>query len=107
VKGTSEKQLCAWKRFQVYLQSIGLSRDPYLDGFDRDQKHKILCAFGQYIQESRFSTKPKKLLKSESVRSTLDCVAQAFKLAARADPRLDTNGKLAFILQQQLRGYRA
>jgi hypothetical protein len=31
----------------------------------------------------------------------------AFKLAAQADPRLDTNGKLTFILQRQLWGYRA
>jgi hypothetical protein len=32
-------------------------------------------------------------------------VAQAYKLADRADPRLDTDKKLAFILQRQLRGY--
>jgi hypothetical protein len=107
VKGTSEKQLCAGRRFQTYLQSIGITADPYLDGVDRGQRHKILCAFGQYIRESRFSTKPTKLLKSESVRSVLDCVAQAFKLAVQADPRLDANGKLAFILQRQLRGYRS
>jgi hypothetical protein len=35
VKGTSEKQLCAWKCFQGYLQSIGIQDDPFLDGFDR------------------------------------------------------------------------
>jgi len=29
----------------------------------------------------------------------LDCVAQAFKLAAHADPQLDIDGKFAFILQ--------
>jgi hypothetical protein len=99
VKGTSEKQLRAWKRFQSYLQSIGIINDPYLEGFDRGQRHKILCAFGQYIRESGFSGKTTKLLKSESVRSALDCVAQAFKLAAHADPRLDIDGKFAFILQ--------
>jgi hypothetical protein len=32
-------------------------------------------------------------------------VAQAYKLADRADPRLDVNKKLAFISQRQLRGY--
>jgi hypothetical protein len=32
-------------------------------------------------------------------------VAQAFKLADRADPRLDREKKLAFLLQRQLRGY--
>jgi len=107
VKGTSEKQLRAWKRFQSYLQPIGIINDPYLEGFDRGQQHKIICAFGQYIRESGFSGKPTKLLKSESVRSAMDCVAQAFKLAAHTDPRLDINGKFAFILQRQLRGYRS
>jgi hypothetical protein len=34
-------------------------------------------------------------------------VAQAFKLAVRPDPRLDVDGKLAFILQRQLRGYQS
>jgi hypothetical protein len=44
--------------------------------------------------------------KSESVRAALDNVSQAFKLAARPDPRLNVDGKFAFILQRQLRGYR-
>jgi hypothetical protein len=47
VKGTSEKQLCAWCRFQAYLQSIGIIGDPFLDNFDRGQKHKI--AFYQKV----------------------------------------------------------
>jgi hypothetical protein len=34
-------------------------------------------------------------------------MAQAFKLAVRADPRLDTDKKLAFLLQRQLRGYKS
>jgi hypothetical protein len=32
-------------------------------------------------------------------------VAQAYKLADRLDPRLDADGKFAFILQRQMRGY--
>jgi hypothetical protein len=32
-------------------------------------------------------------------------VAQTYKLADRADPRLDVDGKFAFLLQRQLRGY--
>jgi len=99
VKGTSEKQLRVWKWFQTYLQSIGIRDDPYLDGFDRGQKHKLLSAFGQFIRESRFGSKSSKLFKAESVRASLDCMAQAFKLAFQPDPRLDSDGKLAFILQ--------
>lgn len=41
----------------------------------------------------------------DSVRSTLDGVAQTFKLADKPDPRLDGESKLAFLLQRQLRSY--
>lgn len=37
----------------------------------------------------------------------MDCVAQTFKLANRPDPRLDADGKLAFLRQRQLRGYKS
>jgi hypothetical protein len=37
VKGTNAKQVRAWARFQRYLQSIGLSSNPYLDGFTQFQ----------------------------------------------------------------------
>lgn len=58
------------------------------------------------MREGRFCTKATKTIKSDSVRATLDCVAQAFKLADRADPRLDADGKLAFLLQRQLCRYK-
>jgi hypothetical protein len=70
-----------------------------------ERKHKILSAFAQSIREGRFRPRVSKDLKSKSVRATLDCVAQAYKLADRGDPKLDTNGKLAFFLQRQLHGY--
>jgi hypothetical protein len=37
VEGTNAKQVRAWARFQHYLRSIGLSSDPYLDGFTQFQ----------------------------------------------------------------------
>jgi len=107
VQGTTQKQIRAWRRFNQYLTSIGIGNDPYLESFDHGQRHKILCAFAQSIREGRFGSQPPKLLKAKSVRATLDCVAQAYKLADRADPRLDHDGKLAFPLQRQLRGYKS
>jgi hypothetical protein len=107
VKGTNQKQLRAWNRYKEYLISIGIQNDPYLETFDRGQRHKILSAFAQSIREGRFGSQPPKLLKADSVRATLDCVAQTYRLANRADPRLDADGKLAFLLQPQLRGYRS
>jgi hypothetical protein len=105
VKGTNAKQIRAWNRYRQYLLSIGLEGDLYLDELSRGTKHKILSAFAQAVREGRFSPRHFKNIKSESVHATLDCVAQTYKLADRADPRLDKDGKLAFILQRQLRGY--
>jgi hypothetical protein len=107
VKGTSQKQVRAWRWYKDYLMSIGIQTDPYLENFDRSQHHKILSAFAQSVREGCFGSKSPKLLKANSVRATLDCVAQAYKLADRADPRLDADGKLAFLLQRQLRGYKS
>jgi len=85
-KGTSEKQIRAWNRFLTYLLSIGIRDDDYLNSFDRTQKHKILSAFAQSIQEGCFGRKPSKFLKSDSVRASLDGMAQTFWLAGQSDP---------------------
>ena len=92
VQVTSEKQLRAWRRYKDYLMSIGIQHDLFLEGFNRGQHIKLLCAFAQSVREGRFGVKSPKLLKADSVRSTLDGVAQAYKLADRADPRLDADG---------------
>jgi len=105
VQGTNAKQARAWSRFNSYLILIGCYNDPYLESFSRAQRHRILVAFAHAIREGRFSSEHHKTLKSESIRATLDCVAQTFKLADKPDPRLDGENKLAFILQRQLRYY--
>jgi hypothetical protein len=87
VEGTNAKQVRAWGRFQIYLLSIGIRNDEYLNNFSRPQKHKILSAFTHSMRKARFCTKATKIIKSESVRTTLDCVAQTYKLPDRADPR--------------------
>jgi len=107
VEGTNAKFTLAWKRYKSYLQSIGICNDWYLDKFSRDKKHKILGGFCNAIREGRLHSKLVKTYKSESVRAALDNVSQAFKLAGRVDPRLDRDGKFAFILQRQLQGYRS
>jgi hypothetical protein len=107
VEGTNAKFSLAWKRYKTYLNSIGITHDCYLDNFSRDKTHKILGAFCQAIREGRLHSKSRRTHKSDSVRSALDNVSQAFKLAARPDPRLDRDGKFAFILQRQLRGYKS
>jgi len=106
VEGTHAKFNLAWKRYKSYLISIGINGDWYLDNFPKERKHKILGAFCNAIREGRLHSRRIRTCKSESVRSALDNVSQAFKLANRPDPRLDGDGKFALILQRQLRGYR-
>jgi hypothetical protein len=106
VETTDAKQALAWSRYKLYLSSIGIPKDWYLDSFDRYQRHKILSAFCNAIREGRLLTKQHKPNKATSVRAALDHVAQAYKLANRPDPRLDGDGKFAFILQCQIRGYK-
>jgi len=68
VEGTDAKQVCAWSCFQLYLQSIGLQSDPYLDPFSQDQKIKILGACAQSIREGGFCAQECHTpLKSDSV----------------------------------------
>jgi hypothetical protein len=103
---TNTKQALAWSRFQSYLKSIAITSDPYLDSFTSIQKIKILGAFAHALREGRFNKNKKFTPRSESIRATIDCVAQAYRLANRPDPRLDRDGKSSFLLQCQIRGYK-
>jgi hypothetical protein len=72
------------------------------------KKTKIISAFAHAIREGRLCDgKVSKTVKSESVRSALDCLSQIFKLADWPDPRLDGDGRFALLLQRQLRGYKS
>jgi hypothetical protein len=93
VEGTNAKQVRAWRHFRKYLEYIGIFHDHYLDNFSRSQRIKILSAYGHAIREGRLCDGHSgKAIKSESVRTALDCVSQVFKLADRPDPRLDEDG---------------
>ncbi len=75
VQGTNVKQTCTWNRYKSYLASTGITTNWYLDTFTLGQKHRILSAFAQAVQEGRFSNmNHHPIIKSESVRATLDCV---------------------------------
>jgi hypothetical protein len=106
VETTNKKQALTWSRFKVYLNSIGIIDDDYMDNFNKHQKQKILSAFCNAIREGRLLPKQNKSTKAGSVISTLNHVAQTYKLANRPDPRVDADVKFAFILQCQLRGYK-
>ena len=65
-----------------------------------------MSAFAQAIREATFSQRNRGELVEGTVNASLSYVAQAFRADNRPDPRLDIDGKLCFLLQEQFRGYR-
>jgi len=106
---TNKKQACYWGYWLNYLESIELDADPFLSGFSRTSQHRIIAGFGaavrlndvQTYKGASDATPPI----SSTVRATFDAVAQAFRTEDLPSPLHDASGKLAFILQWQLRGY--
>ena len=58
------------------------------------------------MQEATFTKVDRVQLVGGTVNANLSYVAQAFRSNNRNDPRLDSNNKTCFIIQEQLRGYR-
>jgi hypothetical protein len=104
-QGTNNKeQIRSWKRWLEYLTSIGLGDDVFLDELTRSQRHRILSAFIQAIRDARFSAERFSVLKAPQCRSAMDNVAKTFRANDRPDPRHDSDGGLAYVLQRQLKG---
>jgi hypothetical protein len=102
---THSKQALARSRFQQYLESIEIISDPYLDSFSSFQKIKILGAFAHALRDGRFY-KNNITPKADSIRATIDCVAQTYRMADRPNPRLDHNRKPSFVLLRQIKSYK-
>ena len=104
---TQNERTRCWSRWTAFLQQIGLQTDPFLSSFDQPwSRNLILSAFAQAMRQASFSRGPKRTLVEGTVRTAIDYVAQTFRSYHKPDPRLDGGGKTAFIIQQQLRGYR-
>ena len=104
VYSTKNKQSSAFKCWSVFLISVGVEKI-YLDSFSRFQANILMSAFAQAMHEATFSNTNKRNLVEGTVNATLSYVAQAFWSKNRPDPRLDCDGKICFILQEQFRGY--
>ncbi len=88
----------------TYLHSIAITKDPYLEQFNKFQRLRILGAFAQALRDCLFHPKRTIPIKSQQCRASVDCGAQAYIMANRPDPRLDTDGKHAFLLLRLYRG---
>ena len=64
-----------------------------------------MSSFTQAVRQGTFSRKYNGYLVEGAAATTLAHVAQAFRSNNRKDPRLDSDGKICFILQEQYRGY--
>ena len=105
-ESTNSQRTLAWSRWLEFQESIELFDDPYLDEFNMFQRHKLLGAFAQAMREATFSGDAFDQLVESTIRGTVDSVAQTFRLNDRDDPRHDSGGRLAYILQRQYRGYK-
>jgi hypothetical protein len=103
--GTHSKQALAWARYKLYLKSIAIQDDDFLEQFTIFQRNKILGAFTHALRDGRFY-KNKQRVKAETIRAAIDSVAQTYRMANRPDPRLDQDGRPSFLLLRQLRGYK-
>eukprot|EP00978_Attheya_sp_CCMP212_P021309 scaffold62029_cov65-Attheya_sp.AAC.2 len=108
-EGTSQKQTRYWGYYLSYLQQIELDEDPFLDEFSKFDRQRVLGAFGAAVCRNVVQTYANASKASPpvsgTVRATLDAVSQAFKSHNRPSPIHDeSTGRLAFILQRQLKG---
>ena len=85
-----------------------ISDDFYLQRFSRRDKHKLLGVFMQTVRDKRFSesTHGNDKLVAGTCKDALSGVCTAFISDGFPNPSLDADGKLAFILQRQIKGYR-
>eukprot|EP00978_Attheya_sp_CCMP212_P015464 scaffold39906_cov57-Attheya_sp.AAC.8 len=109
-EGTSQKQARYWGYYVNYLQQIELDGDPFLDEFVRFDRQRVLGAFAAAVRRNGVQTYANASKASPpvsgTIRATIDAVSQAFKQHKRPSPIHDEDtGKLAFILQRQLKGY--
>ena len=96
----------AWKRFCLYLDSIGLSNDTFLDSFTRPQRNKIIGCFAMAMREGRFSHKSHGTLACGTVRNTISSVSQTFREHGRPNPTKDEDLQLSFLLHRQYRAFK-
>ncbi len=100
---THEDGSRAWKRFSLYLDSIGLSNNTFLDSFTRPQPNKIIGCLAMAMREGRFSHRSHGTLACGTVRNTISSVSQTFREHGRPNP---TNDEDLWQLKSTLRHFR-
>jgi hypothetical protein len=91
-----------------FLHNCELHDDIFLRQFTTHERHLLLGAFAQSARNCEWSKSSKGYdhLVAKSCRTAIDSVCQAFVESGYDDPGKDSHGKLAFILQRQIKGYK-
>ena len=105
-RGTSVKQNRAWKRWTQFLESIDIPHDPFLQSLTSTDRVTIMSAFAHAIRTASFSKPSISRLGEDSVRNSVDHVAQTFRDNQLPDPRLDPDGKPSRLLSAQYKAYK-
>jgi hypothetical protein len=106
---TTLKQARYCRYWNNYLKSIKLDDNPFLSNFTRSEKHHLIAGFGTTMHPSNdVQDKPSSRGTppvSSMICATFNAVAQAYQANNLLSPIHDADGKLAFILQQVVKGY--
>ena len=93
--GTHESQARSWRRFQEYVESIGLGHNCFLVSFNRPQQDKIMCAFAMAMRQVQFSGPSHDRLVEGTIRNTILNVCSTFRENGRPNPTKDKDMQLA------------
>ena len=94
-RGTHKKQAQLWRRWEEYLQSIGLKDDVYLEQFSQEQWHTLIGAFAVAVREARFLRKSHGQLAANTVRGTIQYLSASFREHGYPNPTLNEDSQLA------------
>ena len=82
-----------WQRWLSWLQTVGIERDPFLDGFTVPQRIRLVGGFAISVRRCKHShpryTEP---LVAGTIKSTLSHLGAAFQHNDKPDPRHNKDG---------------
>ncbi len=106
---TRAKRDGSWRRYECFLGRIGQLLEPFLGRLGRTQKVEVFASFAAALWGERLGARqregPRHGRKSGNIRTTLDGVAQTFRLHKFESPIHNAAGRLEPILALQLKGY--
>ena len=89
----------------MYLESIGIHEDIFLDDLTKCQRIRIVRAFALAMREARFSRPTHETLVVGTIRGTISHVVQTFRDHDRPNPTKDEDGDLGRVLSRLFRAY--